>query len=386
MRPHLSPSVFRTAFLAILSTLAVHMPAAHAADWLLAAPATRVAPGQTFELVVIGEPTSEGWPKHLPVLIEAPGGGPRMALRLSAAGEPGPARQRYIGRWPAEIMGIVTVSLDGEHSAQLLLEAAPSQLASDPESSGPSETPEAAPVPAQPEALGFHEPMFFLLGGKDPMSARFQISFRYRIFDDHGVVAGNLPVVRGLYFGYTQTSLWDLESESKPFRDTSYRPSLFYQVKLINPPLGDSLALAGGYEHESNGRDGATSRSINTAFLRAELRYHLPGQDTYIGIEPKLLYYFDKDDNSDIARYRGYGQLGLRIGRDDGLMLTSILRRGTSGVGSVQFDLSYPLRRSVFSGVGTFVHLQYFNGYGETLLDYNRPHRPQIRIGVSVVR
>jgi outer membrane phospholipase A len=228
--------------------------------------------------------------------------------------------------------------------------------------------------------------MYLVLGGSAPQGARFQISFRYRLFNNKGWVARNLPIMGGLYAAYTQTSLWDLKSDSTPFRDTSFRPSLFYQWKISNPLVGDSLALAAGYEHESNGRDGEDSRSIDTLFARADLRYHLPDGRTYIGIEPKVLKYLDKDDNPDITRYRGYGQLGLRIGRDDSLMLAAILRRGTAGVGSTQFDLSYPLRRSIFSGVGAFVHLQYFNGYGQTLLEYDESRRPQIRVGVSIVR
>jgi outer membrane phospholipase A len=67
-------------------------------------------------------------------------------------------------------------------------------------------------------------------------------------------------------------------------------------------------------------------------------------------------------------------------------MLSAILRRGTAGVGSTQLDLSYPLRKSIFSGVGAFVHLQYYNGYGQTLLEYKESRHPQFRIGVSLVR
>ncbi len=76
----------------------------------------------------------------------------------------------------------------------------------------------------------------------------------------------------------------------------------------------------------------------------------------------------------------------MRLGRDDGLMLSTLLRRGTQDKNSTQFDLSYPLRQSVFSGVGAFLHLQYFNGYGETLLDYKAPRSSQLRLGFSLVR
>ncbi|MDR2093358.1 MAG: phospholipase A [Azoarcus sp.] len=374
---------------------------AHAADWLLAAPVPNVSPGQSFEVIVSGEPGEAGWPPNLSASVELPGKCLRVALELTAIGKPGPSRQRYFGRWPIEAVGVNELTLTDAAGARLLFRTTPmlparalSDDAQTEDNTASVQTAEAnliAPADAantliESTALSFHEPMYIVFGGTHPRSARYQLSFRYRLFDAQGAVGKNLPVTKGLYFAFTQTAMWDLESESKPFRDTSFRPSLFFQWKTVDPPLGDSLALAGGYEHESNGRDGPDSRSIDTWIVRADLRHYLPDGRTYIGIEPKIWRYMDKSDNPDIARYRGYGQLGLRIGRDSALMLTAILRRGTAGVGSTQFDLSYPLRASIFSGVGTFVHVQYFNGYGQTLLEYKESRHPQIRVGVSLVR
>lgn len=373
---------------------------AGASSWLLASPDPRVAPGETFSVVLVAPAPGVEWPAVLPAQVEIPGGA-RIAIELAAGEDDSDTvRRRYLGRWPAEAQGIAALTLPETPGARLLLEAV----------AGPVTTPDAAaaPVPgatlaapavtvdgemarsdqtAAPAALGFHEPIYFLFGnGDDGRAARFQLSFRYRLFDDHGVVGEAFPVARGLYFGFTQTSLWDLSSDSKPFRDTSFRPSLFYQWRAHDPASGGSLAFAGGYEHESNGRGGEDSRSIDTLFLRAEGRYYLADGRTYLGVAPKFWVYLDKEDNPDIQRYRGYAELGLRAGSDDGLMLSGLLRRGTAGKGSVQLDLSYPIRRSIFSGVGAFLHLQYFKGYGETLLDYDERHGSRFRIGLSIVR
>jgi outer membrane phospholipase A len=62
------------------------------------------------------------------------------------------------------------------------------------------------------------------------------------------------------------------------------------------------------------------------------------------------------------------------------------VRRGKSGNGSVQVDASYPLRKPFFADTGGYVHFQYFNGYGETILDYNLRRSPQFRVGFSIVR
>ena len=67
-------------------------------------------------------------------------------------------------------------------------------------------------------------------------------------------------------------------------------------------------------------------------------------------------------------------------------MFSTLLRRGSAGKMGAQYDLSYPIRRSVFSGVGAFVHVQAYKGYGETLLEYDENKETQFRVGVSLVR
>lgn len=411
-----SPRSFPLRVLLLASVLALATPAAQAAEWLLAASRPEVVPGQRFEVVVIGDERTANWPQRLPASIELPGGGPRIALELVAIGRPGAggSQRRYFARWPMEVTGIATLALTAQPSARLLLDAgAATRMASAPGQApapGAAEVAPASPAavavapasavapmgqvaeapadaaPVEPSALGFHEPMYFLVGGKDPVSARFQFSFRYRIFDDQGVVAETIPVASGLYFGFTQTSLWDLQSESKPFRDSSFRPSLFYRWALDDPDRRGSLALSAGYEHESNGKEDMPSRSIDTLFARAEARLRVDDSGVYLGIVPKLWTYLDREDNPDIARYRGHAELGLRLGRDDALLFSTLIRRGSDGKMGTQYDLSYPIRRSVFSGVGAFLHLQAFKGYGETLLEYDQNKETQYRLGISLVR
>ena len=51
----------------------------------------------------------------------------------------------------------------------------------------------------------------------------------------------------------------------------------------------------------------------------------------------------------------------------------------------MQVDLSYPLRPLVVVGGDIYFHVQYVNGFAESLLDY-REHRQTLRAGVSFVR
>jgi outer membrane phospholipase A len=389
-------SVLASCLFHLLTVAALMFAPSATAEWLLSSRDPHVKPGESFEVIIASLDEHYDWqasfPANFPALIEFSHGGPRVAIKLLAvSSDAGTTHRRYVARWPAEINGLATLSLQDVPSSRILLDASPRPRAEKPEMAGlePSrlESSSTASAPPEPSALTFNEPMYFVVGGR-PDSARFQLSFRYRMFDSQSIVGENLPFARGLYFGYTQTSLWDLSSDSRPFRDTSFRPSLFYQWQLKNPEDTSSASLTAGFEHESNGRDGKESRSINTLFMQADFLHYFGGKDIYLGMTPKIWGYIDKEDNPDIPKYRGYGQLSLRLGSDDNWQAAALLRRGTNRhYRSTQLDLSYPLRRSIFSGVGAFVHLQYFNGYGETLLDYNHhSSRPQFRIGFSLVR
>ncbi|PZN31164.1 MAG: phospholipase, partial [Proteobacteria bacterium] len=120
-----------------------------------------------------------------------------------------------------------------------------------------------------PLALSVYEPMYFIVGGDEGFNAKFQISLRFRMFDDQGPLAQRLPWIDDLYLSYSQTSLWDLNELSSPFRDTSYRPRLFYSHDDLLRFDGGRvrLGLEAGFGHESNGRDGAESRSTNMLYV-----------------------------------------------------------------------------------------------------------------------
>ncbi len=237
--------------------------------------------------------------------------------------------------------------------------------------------------------FALHEPLYFTLGWRGGTTARFQLSFRYRFFgaddpSDRGdLLAGHL------WFGYTQTSLWDIAAQSSPFRDTSYRPSVFWLKRDIGAPwLGlRQVGLAAGFEHESNGRGGEDSRSLNVFFVRPILVLGETRGYTWT-FSPKLYTYLgDLSDNPDIAGYRGYADLLLEVEKPDSWGFALLGRRGTTGHhGSVQLDVSYPLDRLFGGGIDSYVHLQVFWGWGESLLDYDRKGPTQVRLGLMLVR
>lgn len=235
--------------------------------------------------------------------------------------------------------------------------------------------------------FGLHESIYFI-HGPDAPAAKFQLSFKYRLMrfgtDADGAFTHTLQA------GYTQRSLWDIEANSSPFYDTSYMPELIFQSLAPMPsdparwftPLGLQFAL----KHESNGRDGSNSRSLNTAVLRGAFvlgaldRWHLI-------VAPEVFGYISSlEDNPRLEDYRGFGRLRLVLERNNRRpsIVYNLHAGGDFSHPTHQFDVTIPFRTSLLD-VETAVLIQYFNGYGESLLEYEQPSET-LRAGISLVR
>jgi outer membrane phospholipase A len=234
------------------------------------------------------------------------------------------------------------------------------------------------------------EPVYFTLGFHERIHARFQLSARFRIFGNRPVQEAGAHVWEDFYATYTQTSLWDLETESKPFYDTSYKPALsYYRYDFAKLPGVGRFGFALGLEHESNGQGIGASRSLNIAFVRTELTWGDREHGRFLSVEPKVYAYLEKSENDDLPEYRGYGDYRVVVGTADYWQVATTFRLGTSGKGSVLMDASYPVSELPFLPSGWangFLHLQYFNGYGETLRTYNQRDPWQVRVGFMLLR
>lgn len=251
----------------------------------------------------------------------------------------------------------------------------------------------AAGIASTPSARRFVEhfrsrdPFYIVFGSRGQVNARLQLSFQYDFIapDDS---PDNDTFWDGLAFAYTQQSLWDLQSQSVPFDDTNYRPSLFWHREaVIGDVDGPRWDFEIGYEHESNGLESVESRSINTLYLRPT--YHHPIDDRWeFRTTPKVWAYIgDLSDNPEIADYRGWFDWRLQVLDPQGFGISTNLRKGgESSYGSIQVDLTYPMHHLFGDRFDMFWHLQYFNGYGETLLFYDEKLPAQLRFGFSLVR
>jgi phospholipase A1 len=237
-----------------------------------------------------------------------------------------------------------------------------------------------------PLSLSVYEPVYFIVGGDGGLNSKFQISFRYRLFDGEGRLARKLPWLDDLYLSFSQTSLWDLNELSKPFKDSSYRPRLFFANYDLGRVLDGRLRLGfeAGVGHESNGKDGDESRSFNMLYLRPVLTLGNPDGLRFYAA-PLIHNYIADDENPDLSDYRGYVDWLIGAGSKGGLDFWATLRKGDrSDYGSMEINVSYPLSKLSGGDLNGWIMLQYFNGYGESLLDYSRKLDSQLRLGIAV--
>lgn len=211
--------------------------------------------------------------------------------------------------------------------------------------------------------------------------AKYQLSLKVPLNFDDMFTKGD-----ALYFGITVQSWWQLYSEniSKPFRETNYQPEIFYITGLNWQPMGLNTGLVVGIEHQSNGRSNAISRSWNRAYVNflAETDnwvfslkpwYRLSEDEKQVLDDGTLDP--DGDDNPDIMDYMGYFQGGVAY-KHESLEFNMMFRENfATHKGAVELGMTFPLWGRLRG------YVQYFNGYGESLIDYN--HNQQV-VGLGI--
>ena len=311
----------------------------------------------------------------------------------NAIGEParvpiaGFVSRRYLLTLPAEARGRAVLEAAGSWgmSRSVIDITAPAVAASG------ATTTQQAPVDAFDRQRPFSgrltvdEPMYLIAGPEYPRG-KFQISFKYRLFDFDKSDEIEPSSSHTLQFAYTQRSLWDLG----PFYDTSYMPELMYQwletKTLFSPTSGVSwLGLESGVHHESNGRSGSEERSVNEVYVRPLFSIGSP-EGWHAVLAPELYGYVGGlAYNPDINRYRGNSALRATLGKGNGASLMLTLFPGEHFEhGSRQWDLSVPVRIP-FTDLRTYLLLQYYDGYDESLITYYQ-HTSVYRVGLEFVR
>ena len=196
------------------------------------------------------------------------------------------------------------------------------------------------------------------------IETKMQVSFKSKIAEDLFKSRADL------WFGYTQKSDWQIYNQgrrSAPFRNTDYEPEIFItQPVKSRLPWGGRLRMLGvGFAHQSNGQSRPESRSWNKVYAMAGMEW---GKLTVI---PRVwMRLFDSsgedNDNPDLTKYLGYGDVKLQYRLNDKHNFSTTLRYNPkSGYGAAEAAYTFPIKGKL-QGV-----VRGFHGYGESLIDYN---------------
>jgi len=214
----------------------------------------------------------------------------------------------------------------------------------------------------------------------DNLEAKYQVSVSVPLMlqDD---------TTNGLYFGFTLKSYWQVYNTdvSKPFRENNYEPEVFYQWSPDWAFFGYRFNQANlGFNHQSNGQNGLKSRSWNRLyasliFSDVDSLYYIKGWYRIPEDDKEFLLDPNGDDNPDITDFIGRAEFGYAFNYND-VKLLALLRNNLStsnNRGSVELNLTYPINNR-YEWL-----LQYFNGYGDSLIDYNR-HQQRVSLGIQL--
>jgi phospholipase A1 len=211
----------------------------------------------------------------------------------------------------------------------------------------------------------------------DHHEMKFQISLKYKVIESIFRNNGDL------YVAYTNQSYWQAFNDdiSSPFREINHEPEIWFRWRPeLQKERFEFSAVDLGFTHESNGRGGSLSRSWNRVYLNL----HFQVGNLAIGLMPWYRLPEDEktdpagphgDDNPNIEKYMGNGELVLAY-HTNGSTFSAIWRNNLRrrNKGAIELSWSFPLFRRLKG------YVQYFNGYGESLIDYDAYSN---RIGVG---
>ena len=226
--------------------------------------------------------------------------------------------------------------------------------------------------------FGLYKDNYFIFGPsvgppatKDNTNIKFQISIAQRL------TRATLPWGTYLYLFYSQKCFWNVLENSMPMTDLNFNPGIGLTKPLFvkNRYIGKVSLII---EHESNGRDSIWSRSWNKVSLSANIML-----SRNLMVHGKLwIPIVDGMNNQDILKYSGIFQTGFQAitnNRRFNFGVTLVKRQGWNLNFNTIVDVSFRILKSD----NQFLYLQYYNGYGEGLLDYKQFHS-QLRLGLLI--
>lgn len=226
--------------------------------------------------------------------------------------------------------------------------------------------------------FGLYKDNYFTVGtavgempNKHNSDVKFQLSIAQRI------TKTTLPLNSFLFLGFSMKVMWNVFEDSMPMRDLNFNPGIGWSF-----PFFSKGRYAGKFtlmiEHESNGRDSIQSRSWNKISFAASTMVN-----EWLMVHSKFwIPIVDGEHNRDILRYSGIFQGGFAVttpNKKFGWALTLVKRQGWN----LNFNTILEFNWRFLESSNQYLFAQYYNGYGENMLDYNQFHS-RLRVGIVI--
>jgi len=226
--------------------------------------------------------------------------------------------------------------------------------------------------------FGLYKDNYFIFGtAVNHTPSRTNSNIKFQISISQRLTRSTLPWGTYLYLFYSQKCFWNVLENSMPMTDLNFNPGIGLTKPFFvrNRFVGKLTLMA---EHESNGRDGLASRSWNKISLAANVII-----DPQVSVHGKVwLPIIDGQNNRDILDYCGIYQVGTSFmtpNKRFGASVILVKRRGWS----LNYNAIIEFNYRIFRHENQYLFLQFYNGYGEGLLDYNK-YSSHIRIGLVI--
>lgn len=225
--------------------------------------------------------------------------------------------------------------------------------------------------------FGLYKDNYFVFGPSLTNADRQNTNIKFQISVAQRLTKTVLPFDSYLYLFYTQKCFWNILEKSMPMTDLNFNPGIGVTKPLYvkNNYIG-KITLA--IEHESNGRDSIQSRSWNKVSLSGNIWV-----DRCLMIHGKAwIPIIDGQNNKDILHYNGIYQTGIQVVSPNQRFSGSVIL--TKRLGKfLNYNTVIELAYRFIKEDNQYFFIQYYNGYGEGLLDYNKFHN-QIRAGIVI--
>lgn len=220
---------------------------------------------------------------------------------------------------------------------------------------------------------------YFMVGTEifDAAPSRTNSDVKFQISIAQRLTKSTLPWNTNLFLMYTQKTFWNVFEESLPMYDLNFNPGIGLSKPLFSKDryIGKLMLLI---EHESNGRDGDKSRSWNRITFAGNILV-----DDWLMVYGKTwIPIIDGMNNKDILDYCGIFQTGFSAYTPNKRFqwaINLVKRRGWN----FNFNTTMEFSWLVSSKANQYLFVQYYNGYGECLMDYNK-FRSRLRVGIVI--